>query len=219
MAVARIDPSVLHTVLGVLCGPLTRRTSRGGETTLGDVVADALQAGAAPFHRNVAALIDPADLQADFPAPRWSDSVELTVRDALRALPLWVRATVVTLTGDQLHRAFEAQFAGRGVIMQVSSQLAYQWRLAPSGRQRIDPRTITIGGTVVDPAADYVIAVSDGLRGRRGNPVIAAAPPIGQGVVGVGGAHPGLLFDNLAAYLSTRSPLPVPTLGRITRVV
>ena len=220
MAAARDDPSVLHTVIGVLSGPLTRRPNRGGESTLGDVVADALQAGATPFDRSVAALIDPADLQADLAAhPGRSHWVELTVRDALRALPLWVRATVVTLTGEQLHQALEAQFTGRGLIMQVSSQLAYQWRLAPSGRQRIDARTITVGGTVVDPAAGYVLAVSDGLRGRRGNPVIAAASPITKGVLGVGGSHPGPLFDNLAAYLSTRNPLPVPVLGRITRVV
>lgn len=203
------------TVIGVLAGALTRRPNPAGESVLGDVVADALQTGAKPFDLNVAALVDPADLHADLDAThgKHQTPVKLTLRDALKALPLSVGSSVIRLTGDQLHQALEAQFAKRGVVMQVSTQIAYTW----SGKV-VDPATVTIGGKVVDPAASYVIAVSDGLRdARKGNPVIAAAPLITKGVTGVGGAHPGPLFDNLAAYLSTRNPLAVPALGRITR--
>lgn len=210
--------SILRRVIGVLAGPLTRKANPAGETTLGDVFADALQAGAAPFDLNQAALADLADLLSPFGGPA-GRQVRLTVADALRAVPLRIGSSVVTLTGEELHQALETQFAGhRTAIMQVSSQLAYQWDASAAAGQRIDPGTITIGGTAVDPAASYVIAVSDGLRGPAGNPVIAAAPLITHGVVGVGGAHPGPLFDNLAAYLSTRNPLPVPALSRITRV-
>ncbi|NMO57343.1 hypothetical protein HH310_40000 [Actinoplanes sp. TBRC 11911] len=203
-----------ETVVGVLAGPLTRRPNRAGESVLGDVVADALQTGAKPFDLNVAALVDPSDLRADLDGKHGATLVKLTVGEALKALPLAVGSSVVRLTGDQLHQALEAQFAKHGTVMQVSSQLAYAW----SGKT-VDPASITIGGKVVDPAAGYVIAVSDGLRAghKGGNPVIAAAPLITKGVTGVGGAHPGPLFDNLAAYLSTRNPLAVPALSRITR--
>ncbi|WP_179266187.1 5'-nucleotidase C-terminal domain-containing protein [Asanoa hainanensis] len=212
-----------ETVVGVLGGPLTRRPNPAGESTLGDVVADALQTGAKPFDLNVATLVDPADLRADLGRKH----PEVTVGDALDALPMDLGSSVVRLTGAELHQALEAQFAKHGSVLQVSSQLAYQWRAKPLNGLHVDPATITIGGKVVDPAAGYVIAVSDGLRDRAdkhgkvrkgSNPVIAAAPLIVKGVTGVGGAHPGPLFDNLAAYLATRNPLPVPVLNRITLV-
>jgi 5'-nucleotidase len=208
-----------ETVVGVLAGPLTRRANAAGESALGDVLADALQTGAKPFDLNVAALVDPADLRADLDGKGGEHGtdgkpVKLTVGDALKALPLSVGSSVIRLTGDQLHQALEAQFAKHGTVMQVSSQVAYTW----AGRL-VDPASITVAGKVVDPAASYVIAVSDGLRAdhKGGNPIIAAAPLITKGVTGVGGAHPGPLFDNLAAYLSTRNPLAVPGLSRITR--
>ncbi|WP_176984847.1 5'-nucleotidase C-terminal domain-containing protein [Asanoa ishikariensis] len=212
-----------RTVIGVLGGPLTRRQNPAGESTLGAVVADALQTGAKPFDLNVATLVDLDDLHADLGKKHG----ELMVGDALEALPMKVGSSVLRLTGAELHQALEAQFAKHGNVMQVSSQLAYQWRSKPVVGLHVDPTTITIGGKVVDPVASYVIAVSDGLRDRAdkhgkvrkgSNPVIAAAPLIVKGVTGVGGAHPGPLFDNLAAYLATRNPLAVPVLGRITLV-
>jgi 5'-nucleotidase len=221
VAVAHLDRSVPETVVGVLAGPLTRRQNPAGESTLGDVVADALQTGAKPFDLNVAALIDPDDLHADLGGKR-DVPVKVTAGDALKALPLAVGSSVVVLTGDQLHQALEAQFAKHGTVMQVSSQLAYQWRSVPVAGWYVDPATITIAGKVVVPATNYVIAVSDGLRDQRrrkgSNSVVAAAPLITKGVTGVGGAHPGPLFDNLAAYLSIRNPLAVPVATRITRV-
>lgn len=214
---AQLPRSVMQTVIGELSGPLTRDQNLAGETALGDVVADALQAGAAPFDVNKAALVDLADLRSGLGDPRGGPA-QLTVGDALRALPMRTGSAVITISGAGLHQALEAQFTAPRGIMQVSVQFAYQWNEAAAAGQRVDPGTITIDGTPVDPAASYVIVVSEGLRGPAGNPVIAAAPLITHGIVGVGGAYPGPLFDNLAAYLSTRSPLPVPALNRITRV-
>lgn len=213
----RNSPALARTQIGVLAGPLTRRQNAAGESALGDVVADALQAGAAPFDRNVAALVSLDDIEADLTG-QGQDPVDLTFGEAVKALPMNNRSTVVTLTGDQLRSALEAQFAGRRPdLMQVSAQLAYTWSPQASGGQYVDPASITISGKPVVATSNYVIAVSNGLRGRSGNPVISAAPPITQGIVGVGGAYPGPLLDNLAAYLSARNPLPVPTLSRITQ--
>ena len=145
MAVAHPDRSVTETVIGVLAGPLTRRQNAAGESTLGDVIADALQTGAKPFDLNVAALIDPADLHADLGGKR---DTRVTAGAALKALPLSAGSSVIRITGDQLHQALEAQFVEHGTVMQVSSQLAYTW----TGRH-VDPATLAIGGKLVDPVA------------------------------------------------------------------
>lgn len=221
MTVPKLAPPVARLAIGHVSGPLTRRPDHAGESTLGAVVADAVQTGGVTFCRNVATLIDPRQLHADLgQRPRRpGDPTEITVAAGLRALPFGEMATTVILTGAQLHQALEEQFEHGGrAVLQPSQQLSYQYSARARAGEKVDPASITIGGKAVDPAANYKISVSDTLRGRGGLPTLQAAPPIPNGSAGgVGGAGNGTLFDLLAAYLSTRNPLPVPAGGRVVR--
>lgn len=219
MTVPRLAPSIAQLAIGYVSGPLTRRPDRAGESTLGAVVADAVQTGAKTFCLNVATLIDPQQLHADLQGPGKGDTTEITVAAALRALPFSEMATTVMVTGAQLHQALEEQLERRmPAILQPSQQLSYHYSPHAQAGSRVDPASITIGGKVVDAATTYKVSVSDTLRGNDGLPTLQAAPPIPNGSAGgIGGAGNGTLFDLLAAYLSTRNPLPVPTGGRVVR--
>ncbi|MBO0880941.1 MAG: 5'-nucleotidase C-terminal domain-containing protein [Mycobacterium sp.] len=222
MTVPRLAPSTAELVIGYVSGPLTRHPDQAGESTLGAVVADAVQTGAKTFCENVATLIDPRQLHADLgrsPRNQGDNTTEITVAAALRALPFSEMATTVMVTGAQLHQVLEEQLGhGWPTILQPSQQLSYHYSPHALAGSRVDPASITIGGTVVDAATTYKISVSDTLRGDGGSPTLQAAPPIPNGSAGgIGGAGNGTLFDLLAAYLSTRNPLPVPTGGRVVR--
>ncbi len=220
MTIAQLAKQVADRVIGRASGPLSRRRDPAGESTLGDVVADAVQAGAAPFCLNIATLISPEQLRGDLgDHPRHPGHPgEITVRAALHALPLTETSTTVLLTGEALHQALEQQFDHkRRLILQVSQQISYRYALNVPAGQHIDPASITIGGKVVNPASTYRISVGDSLRGPDGIPALQAAQPIPAGITGVGGAGNGTLFDLFAAYLTIRNPLPVPAGGRITR--
>lgn len=222
MTALDLKPSVLDLVIGHVAGPLTRRPDRLGETTLGAVVADAIQAGAHTFCENVATLMDPDQLHADLaeePRPHGDGTWQITVATGLGALPLSEMATTVILSGAQLHQALEEQFERGKSVLQPSQELSYAYSAQAPAGQKVDPASITIGGKAVDAATRYKISVSDTLRATRGGlPTLQAASPIPNGSAGgVGGAGNGTLFDLLAAYLSTRNPLPVPTGGRVVR--
>lgn len=218
-------PSNLRTmVIGTVAGPLARRSDRHGQSTLGAVVADALQAGAESFGTTTVALLDPADLQGDLPLEPVHDiggsAGTVTASAALLALPLSYTSTVVSLTGAQLVDALERQFAtarSSNQLMQVSHSLSYRWTARPSNGRHVEPASVTVNSAPVDSRAGYSVVISDTLRALHGNPVLRCASPVAPGLVGVGGARSGPLFDNLVAYLSTRRHLPVPEAGRITR--
>lgn len=209
-------------VIGRVAGPLTRRPNDAGESTLGDVVADAIQVGTETWGGNVAALISPTELHYDlppFPCPNPAPGpVEITLEDALRALPLRQSLITISLTGADLCAALEQQFdnphPGRHTILQVSHGLRYRWDpTAPPGR-RVDPASVTINGTPVVATTDYRVTIStflwaggDGFRAFSNGTPIPSAPLTGQ--------H----LDLLAAYLGRYQVVPLPTLDRITRTV
>jgi 5'-nucleotidase len=191
---------------------------------LGDVVADAVQVCSTTWGENVASIISMDDLHGDLVARPGHDEVgpvEITFGMAYRVLPLAQAVTTVTLTGAALITALEQQFASgkdRRPFLQVSAELHYSWDTTRTAGSVVDAGSVTIGGVVVDGNTTYRLTVSDLLLSARGRvPALASAARITAGRYGQGGAGAGQQLDLLAAYLSTRRPLSVPALGRITR--
>lgn len=211
---ARREPPLSARVLGTAAGALTRQPNAAGESTLGDVIADALQTGSVAWGSTVGALVGIAELRGDFGRPT------ITYGVAERVLSRQQGATMVTLTGAAVHMALEQQFVGPAHRMvQISAGLHYTWDAAQPVGRRVDPASITAGGGVLDPDGEYIFVVSDFLRSPAAHvPALAAAPPINRGNYGLGGSYAGTKLDLLAAYLSIRNPLPVPTVTRISRI-
>lgn len=209
--------SLENRVIGAVAGPLTRRQTAAGESTLGDVTADAIQVGSRGWGGNVATFLSPRELHADLVGRTDSSAPgTITYGMAAEAVPPAQANTTTTLTGAQIHQALEQQFGPRpdpSRMLQISQGLTYTWDAAKPVGQRVDPASIVIGGAVVNPAASYRVTVSDYLMaGGDGFTVFA------QGTLIPDGADTGQELDLLAAYLSTRNPLAVPALNRITRI-
>jgi 5'-nucleotidase len=221
-----LSPQLIGRMIGSAAAALTRRQNDAGESVLGDVLADAVQAGSVTWGENVASIVSLDELHADLVAHPPRDpggSVEITFGAAYAAVPLDQAATTVTLTGAGLLAALEQQFdlpdRRRRPTLQVSQGFHYAWDPRQPAGRIVDPGSVTIGGSALDPAATYRVTVGNLLLHRRGGvPALAAATPITAGRYGQGGAVAGRQLDLLAGYLSTRSPLAAPPLDRITRL-
>jgi 5'-nucleotidase len=147
----RIAP-VASRVVGSSAGPATRDATASGETSLGDLIADAqAHETGAPI-----ALMNPGGIRADLQAG------QLTFADLFAVQPFDNGLVSMQLTGAQLKAILEQQFQDAGdKILQVSGIKESYDRSHPAG-DRITSLTLA-DGTAVDPAASYAVAANSFL--------------------------------------------------------
>jgi 5'-nucleotidase len=60
----------------------------------------------------------------------------------------------MTLTGAQIDQLLEAQWLGQPFprILQVSAGFSYAWSLSAPAGAKVEPASITLNGTPIDPA-------------------------------------------------------------------
>jgi 5'-nucleotidase len=195
-AAARVGPKATRQVAD-LAVELTRTQSEGGESAVGDLVADA-QRSAAPGAR--IAFTNRGGLRADLPAGA-------TTWGALFAVqPFGNDLVTMTLGGEELVALLESQFGpGRQEVLQVSG-LTYGWSAsAPVGKK---VRDVRVGGAPLDLAGRYRVVVNGFLAsGGDGFAVLKG---------GADRARGGNDLEALVAYLSSLpQPVGAPEEGRI----
>jgi 5'-nucleotidase len=120
----------------------------------------------------------------------------------------------MTLTGAQIERVLEEQFAGctfaTARILQVSTGFSYAWSASGPVCEKVDPSTITINGVTVDPAASYRVTVNSFLADGGDS-----FPTLKLGTNRLGGA---VDTDAFEAYFAANSPVAPGPQNRITRV-
>jgi 5'-nucleotidase len=197
-----------NRVIGHVQATLAAVGNAAGEAPLGDVIADAMLAATAKpgFGDAVIAFMNPGGVRADlvYNAP----DGKVTYAQAFTTQPFGNSLVTLTLTGDQLHRLLEQQFAGAvPKVLQVSSGFTYAWSALSDAGSRIDPASITLNGVALDPAASYRVTVNSFLAtGGDGFSVLA------QATARLGGA---IDVDALVAYLGANDPLTTPAANRI----
>jgi 5'-nucleotidase len=211
-----------NTVIGKVQGDLTRDGGTFGESTLGDVIADAQLASTAPADKGAAqaAFMNPGGIRNDLKATDVSSGHEaigeVTYGEAFSVQPFGNSLVTKTMTGDQIRRLLEEQFVGCGgqtvtKILQISSTITYQQNpAATTCAARIG--TITIGGVVLTPTASLRVTMNNFLAtGGDGFGVF------NEGTASLGGAQD---IDSFAAYLTAAGPagLPVPATTRIVAI-
>ena len=147
----RIAP-VSSRVVGTAAGPATRDVTAAGESSLGDLIADA------QAHETGAqiALMNPGGIRADLKAG------QLTFGDLFAVQPFDNGLVKMTLTGAQLKAVLEQQFPAAGdKILQVSGIKETYDRTRAEG-DRITSLTLA-DGTPIDPAATYTVACNSFL--------------------------------------------------------
>ncbi|WP_280257200.1 bifunctional metallophosphatase/5'-nucleotidase [Nocardia wallacei] len=189
-------------VIGTATAPLPNEPAPGGDSPLGDLIADAMLAAMAP-DRAVAAFMNAGGVRADL-----SDGA-ITYEDAYTVQPFGNQVVTVVLTGQQLIRLLEQQWDGSGkagVLSVAGISYAYS-EAAPTGR-KVLPETVRIGGRPLDPVAAYPVSTNNFLAaGGDGFTVFTEGSRAAVGPTDL---------DALESYLRTHGAVEPPS-GRIER--
>ncbi|WP_346619736.1 bifunctional metallophosphatase/5'-nucleotidase [Blastococcus montanus] len=130
----------------------------------------------------------------------------VTYRDVFRALPFGFRVETLTVTGAAIHEALEHQFTrGDAVGLSTSGGLTYRYDPALPAGDRVDPCSVRLHGTRIEPEGRYRVAMTAYLRqGGEGYTSFAG----GEDVVRGASDRKALL-----GYLEANSPVTPPALG------
>ncbi len=208
-----------NKVIGKIQGDLTRDASPVGETTLGDVIADAQLTSTSDASKGGAqlAFMNPGGVRADMKAGDISSGGEapgeVTYGEAFTVQPFGNSLVTKTMTGDMVRRVLEQQFVGCGgqttqKVMQVSSTFTYKSNPAAADcAGKIGE--IKVNGEVVTPTTSLRVTMNNFMAfGGDGFTVF------NEGTDALGGAQD---IDALADYLTAAGTtgVPVPSLDRI----
>jgi 5'-nucleotidase len=202
-----LSAPIANRVVGQASADLTRAANAAGESSLGDVIADAQLAATAPsdFGGAVVAFMNPGGIRADITAG------DVTYGELFTVQPFSNVMTVKTMTGDMIYRLLEQQFdnpsAGQDRILQVSAGFTYSYDRSAAAGSRVS--NVAINGTPVDRAASYRVAMNNFLAdGGDGFTVFR------EGTDQLGGQ---IDLDALVAYFMDQSPIAPGPQDRITR--
>jgi 5'-nucleotidase len=208
-----------NKVIGKIQGDLTRTGSPFGESTLGDVIADAqLKATADPAKGGAqVAFMNPGGIRADLKTTDISSGGEavgeVTYGEAFTVQPFGNSLVTKTMTGDQVRRLLQQQFVGCGQttqrVLQISATLTYQSN--PAAATCADKiGVISVGGVTVTPTTTLRVTMNNFLASGGD-----AFTVFNEGTNSLGGAQD---IDAFAGYLTAAGAggVAVPALTRIT---
>jgi 5'-nucleotidase len=207
-----------NRVIGSIQGDLTRTGSPRGESTLGDVIADAQFTATQPANLGGAqlAFMNPGGIRADLLTGQISGGEapgEVTYGEAFTVQPFGNSLVTKTMTGDMIRRLLQQQFPGCAGptsvrILQVSSTFRYeQDPTATTCEGRIG--RMFVNGTEVAPGDSFRVTMNNFLAtGGDGFTVF------NEGTDPLGGAQD---IDALVAYFAAAGSagIAVPPLDRI----
>jgi 5'-nucleotidase len=215
-----------NRVIGKIQGDLTRTGTPQGESTLGDVIADAQYVATHPADLGGAAfsMMNPGGIRGDMrvtdTSPGGEAPGEVTYSEAFTVQPFGNTLVTKTMTGDMIRRVLQQQFQVGGVpcnggtvtsgtrVLQISSTFKYE----------SDPNAATCAGKVgrmwvngveVQPTDSFRVTMNNFLAtGGDGFTVFK------EGTNDLGGA---VDLDAFVAYFGLNNPagIAVPTLNRI----
>jgi 5'-nucleotidase len=216
-----LSDGIANQVVGSITGDITRSAPASGESSLGDVIADAQLASTAPsdFGGAVVAFMNPGGIRADltYAASAGGEAPgEVTYSELFNVQPFNNVMTVKTMTGDMIYRLLAQQFnqpsPGALRILQVSKGFTYSYRYDPATQAgEIVDGSVKINGVPIDKAASYRVAMNNFLAdGGDGFTVFR------EGTDPLGGA---IDLDALVAYFKAAGgPIAPGPQDRITRL-
>ena len=213
---------IANRVVGAVTADVTRGgtngSDRGVESPLGDLIADA-QLAATTVNGAQIALMNPGGVRADLTyagSPAGEGDGNVTYGEAFTVQPFGNTLVTLTLTGAQLEQALEQQWTAqadgsvRFLHLGLSAGLTYSWSASAPVGDKIDPASIRLGGTAIDPAASYRVTVNSFLAdGGDGFTAFTL------GTDRTGG---GVDVDAFTAYLGANAPVAPPAADRATRL-
>jgi 5'-nucleotidase len=204
---------IASEVIGSISVDVTRTPNAGGETPLGDLIADAQLADASVIVNGQApqiAFMNPGGIRSDLSASssKYGEAPgAITYEEAFSVQPFNNYLVSMTLTGAQIRTLLTQQWTGVNAkspkILQVSKDFTYSYS-ATGGLGEV-----TLKGAALDDSASYRIVTNNFLAdGGDGFPAFK----LGSGVY-----FGGLDIDAFAHYLGKNSPYNPGPLVRITK--
>jgi 5'-nucleotidase len=208
-----------NQIIGKIQGDLTRAASPLGESTLGDVIADAQYEATktAALGGAQLAFMNPGGIRADLLASDISSGGEavgeVTYGEAFLVQPFGNSLVTKTMTGDQIHRVLEQQFGGCGgqtapKTLQISSTLKYE-SIPAATTCAAKVGRMWVSGVLVNPTDTFRITMNNFIAtGGDGFTVF------NEGTNPLGGAQD---IDAFKDYFAANNPagIAVPLLNRI----
>jgi 5'-nucleotidase len=185
-----------NRVIGRIQGDLTRTATTYGESTLGDVIADAQLAATAPANQGsaVVAFMNPGGVRDDLLRSNISAGGEapgeVTYGEAFTVQPFGNSLVTKTLTGAMIRRLLQQQFPGcedqtTKRVLQISASLRYEQDPAAAtcdgkiGRIWISGQEITAAGSWRVTMNNFLATGGDGFRVfNEGTDVLGGAQDI-----------------------------------------
>ena len=202
-------------------GDLTRTGSAFGESTLGDVIADAQLIATTPPTLGGAqlAFMNPGGIRGDLLASSVSSGGEaigeVTYGEAFTIQPFGNSLVTKTMTGDMIRRLLQQQFLGcggtapaAGRILQISSTFSYEQ--APAAATCEDKiGRMWVNGVEVQPTDSFRVTMNNFLAGGGDGFTV-----FNEGTDALGGAQD---IDAWVEYFQASEPtgIAVPALDRI----
>lgn len=223
---AALAAPIANHALGVISAAITRTPNAGGESALGDVIADAQLESTAPAALGgaVIAFMNPGGIRADFTYPSSAagegDGV-VTYGEAFTVQPFGNSLVTKTLTGQQIYDLLEQQWGATQPyprILQVSGGFGYQHTFdttaanfaAQKGGHFVCDGSAKLNGVAIDKSASYRVTMNSFLADGGDNFTVFK---LGTGQLG--GA---VDLDAMQDYFTAHSPVVPGTRDRIVKV-
>ncbi|MGY2063733.1 5'-nucleotidase C-terminal domain-containing protein, partial [Nocardia gipuzkoensis] len=136
--------------------PLPNKPLPGGDSPLGDVIADSMLAALAP--EAVAAFMNPGGVRADLPAG------PITYAQAYTVQPFGNQVVSVRLTGQQILSLLEQQWDNVSKPNTLSvAGITYAFSDAAPKGHKVLADTVRVGGQPLNPVAVYTVSTNNFL--------------------------------------------------------
>ncbi len=211
---------ITEVVVGRLAEPLDRKRNAGGETNLGNLVADVFLAASsdASYGDRPAQIsfINSGSIRSDL-----TSSLTVTFGNLFNVMPFNNSLVTMDLTGTQLLRFLEQQWESPQPVtsnraMAVSNGFSYAWDASqPAGAasgtgHRVVPGSMKLNGEPIAMDKTYRITVNNFMASGGDNfSVLTQGTNVQVGEI-----------DLVAAklYFRLKGTVPAPSMGRVTRV-
>ncbi|WP_344301427.1 bifunctional metallophosphatase/5'-nucleotidase [Nocardioides bigeumensis] len=202
-----IAAPIENRVIGTASAALSRTNNAYGESSLGDIIADAqLWATSGPGWSHgapaVVSFMNSGGIRAAI------DAGPITYGEAFSVQPFANVLVTMDMTGTQIDDLLEQQFSGGNGVLQIPASLTYdRSESAPTGSKVSNVR---INGVLLDPATTYRVTVNNFLAdGGDGYSVLR------QGTNRFVGEIDSDAFSRYVEFLGTVDPGPQ---NRITSI-
>ncbi|MDR6862890.1 bifunctional metallophosphatase/5'-nucleotidase [Phycicoccus sp. 3266] len=203
---------IASKVIGHVTTDVTRTGNAGGESQLGDLIADAQLADPSVVtggRKPDIAFMNPGGIRTDltYSSSKYGEAPgDITFEEAFNVQPFNNYLVSLDLTGAQVKQLLTEQWSGKNAgtakkILQVNKGFNYTYSGTTLG-------TVTVNGQPLVDGQTYRIVTNNFLQGGGDNfPTMAQGTNVYYG---------GLDIDAFASYLSASSPYTPGALTRIT---